>query len=152
MPEFTGERERTIRIHRPLAEVFQKFIDLELRVRCMPDLERYEKIDEQTYRWIMKEENNKGVRFRPDYTVRYENNGKDEFTWKTLEGNPRSHGRGVCKAINDNETEVKYFESITAEIAVNRLLAPFIRGLVSNKIASGVDHFLEQLTPHIERG
>ena len=152
MADFTGERDRTLRIRKPVEVVFAKLTDPEVRASCMTDLERFERLDEGAVRWIMKEENQKGIRFRPDYTVRYEDNGKDSFSWRTVTGNPRSAGRGSVRAVGEDETEVVYHESITLDIPVPRLLAPVIRGLVSGQIASGVDRFLDSMKRTIERG
>jgi len=152
MAEFTGEKDMRVRIRRPLADVFAKFTDPDVRAKCMPDLDRFEKVDEGTYRWIMKEENEKGIRFRPDYTVKYESNGKDEFSWSTVRGNPTSRGRGKCRSISESETEVEYHEKITTDIPVPRLIAPVIKGIVSKKITSGVEYYVERVKAAIEKG
>lgn len=152
MAEFAGERERTYRIRRPLADVFAAFTDPDVRASCIPDLDRFEKVDDDTIRWIMKEENQKGIRFTPDYTVRYEDNGKDSFSWKTVEGNPRARGNGSCRAVGDTETEIRYHETITVDIPVPRLLAAVIKGIVSKQIVSGVDRYLDDMKAKLERG
>lgn len=152
MAEFTGERHKTIRIRKPMDVVFAKLTDVEMRAKCMPDLARSEKVDDHTMRWVMKEENQKGIRFTPDYTVRYEDNGKDSFSWSTVSGNPRARGNGKVRSLGESETEVDYHETITVDIPVPRLLAAVIKGIVSNQIASGVDRFLDDIKRRIEQG
>ena len=118
----------------------------------LDDVERGQKIDERTYRWIRKEVQEKGVRFKGDYTVRYELEGDHKVTWSTLSGNMKSYGSAQFVAVGDAATEVRYCETIECEMQVNRILAVALRPLVQRRIRNGVSEYLGRVKQGLESG
>ena len=52
-------------------------------------VDRIETEGEGLYHWLMAPRSTLGVKFRADYVVKYQNNGKDEISWTTVSGNTK---------------------------------------------------------------
>lgn len=144
MPKFTGTEDKVLTIDAPLDRVVAVMAHPEVFVECMGDLETFEKVDDTTFRWILVEKNEKGVRFSGDYTVKYDYNGSDSIKWTTVsEGNMSSEGEAKFTA-QGSSTRVSYREVIVCDMEVNRLLAKVIKPIVSREIAKGVSGYLER--------
>jgi carbon monoxide dehydrogenase subunit G len=115
------------------------------------DLETLEKKGEDTWRLILKELSEKGVRFKGDYTVKYTVSG-DTLTWETIsQGNMSSTGRATFRARGEGATEVDYTETVECNMDVNRLLAKVIKPIVQREIARGVGSYLDRAKEGLER-
>jgi carbon monoxide dehydrogenase subunit G len=144
MPKFTGTEDKVLTINAPLDVVVGVMAKPDVFVACLGDLDKHEKIDDTTFRWILIEKNEKGVRFSGDYTVKYDFNGADLLKWTTVSnGNMSSEGEAHFTA-QGNSTKVAYRETIVCDMEVNRLLAKVIKPIVSREIAKGVSGYLDR--------
>lgn len=147
-----GERQRSFEVDAPLEEVAEFFSDPAKLKACLVKLERYEKIDDQTYRWILEEVGAKNITFQADYTVRYERDG-DVVTWKSEgEGTMRTEGRVELEAIDGERTRVEYEEKLASDLPIPRLAKRVFRPIAAREIRSGVDAFVDATIEYLNAG
>lgn len=150
MPKFKGTEARIFTIAAPIEEVTAMMCDPARFSAYFADLERSEKVDDTTHRWVLDAKNEKGVRFKGDYTVQYDFNGSDKMSWKTVsDGNMTSDGVVTFSSQGSN-TRVDYSETIVCDMDVNRILARVIKPIVDREIAKGVGGYLDRVKAGIE--
>lgn len=150
MPTFSGTLSRTLTISRGKEEVMEVMTNPDKFSAYLGDLETIEKKGEDSWRLILKEMNEKGVRFKGDYTVKYTTSG-DTLTWETTsQGNMSSTGKAVFRDRGAGSTEVDYTETIECNMDVNRLLAKVIKPIVQREIARGVGSYLDRTKAGLE--
>ncbi len=152
MATFVGRAKQTIQIHAPKQRVAETLSNpARIKDLLADNLESGETLDEHTLHVVRKPVEEKGVKFRGDYTVRYEYNGESTVTWQTIShGNMRSTGEARLSAVADDTTSVEYSESIECDMEVNRLLGAVLRPIVEHKIKSGVTDHLRKLKASLE--
>lgn len=152
MPTFSNSDKRTITIHATPAQVVEALtIPERIRQAMGDEIESSENVDAQTVHWVRKPVEEKGVKFRADYVVRYEFDGRDKVSWSTVgSGNMRSRGEARL-APDGNGTRVEYSEAIECDMEVNRILAAVLRPIVERKIKTGVGAYLDRVKAGLER-
>lgn len=152
MPKFSGTESRVFTIRAPFDKVVETMTQPDKFRAYLGDLERFEKIDEQTWRWVLQEKNEAGVHFQGDYTCKYIWDGKREFTWSTVsKGNMTSVGRTTFVKEGDKATRVDYTETIECDMEVNFILAKVIKPIVNREIAKGVGGYLDAVKAALEK-
>jgi carbon monoxide dehydrogenase subunit G len=58
----------------------------------IPGVVRIEPVGDDTYRWQLQPRRGVGTTFTPDYVCRYTDNGRDEVSFQTVEGNVNVRG------------------------------------------------------------
>jgi carbon monoxide dehydrogenase subunit G len=71
---------------------FQLLRDVEAVAQLMPGVERTETLAGNCYRCVLKPQSSLGFHFQGDYVCAYQDNGRDEISWTSPEGNMRSTG------------------------------------------------------------
>jgi carbon monoxide dehydrogenase subunit G len=147
-----GERKRSFEVDAPVDEVARFYSNPEQIKDCMGDLERYEKVDDQTYRWILEEIGAKNITFQGDYTVRYERDG-NEVTWKSEgEGTMRTEGRATLREIGEGRTAVEYQEKLASDLPIPKLARRVFKPIVAREIKRGVDGFVDNTIDYLNAG
>jgi carbon monoxide dehydrogenase subunit G len=152
MPTFSSSDKRTVTIQATQDQVAEALTVPERIERTLADeLESSTKVDAHTVRWIRKPVEEKGVRFRADYVVHYEYDGRGTVTWRTVgAGNMRSNGEAKLAPAPDGGTRVELSESIECDMDVNRILAAVLRPIVERRIKSGVGDYLAKVKAGLE--
>lgn len=151
MPKFEATESRVFTVNAPKDDVVTLMTQPANFVELLADLEKHEAIDDKTYRFVLIEKNEKGVRFKGDYTVQYDYDGDKTLTWKTTsEGNMSSTGKATFKALGDTRTSVDYTETIVCDMDVNRLLAKVIKPIVNREISKGVGGYLDRVIDKLQ--
>lgn len=145
-----GTHEETRVIRAPLDRVRNWFGNPSVFREAMAQVQTAEEIESGLYRWILTEKNEKGIRFRPDYTVRYTLTG-DEVTWQPVDGNMKSSGRCTMRAVADDRTEIAYRESIAVDLPIPRLMAKVFSPIVAREIRGGVVEYLDLSQKALEK-
>ncbi len=154
MAKFKGTCERRFTIQAPKEKVAGFMTQpAEFKV-CFEELETHEEVSPGVWRWVLKEKNEKGVRFKPDYTVKYVyDEGKGELIWTTQgKCNLTTNGRATFRSLGPNTTEVDYTDTMECEMEVNALLGKIIAPIVNREIGKGVGSYLDLCKKHLERG
>ncbi len=150
MPPIEATDSRTIRVRVPMADVYAFFLDPAMRQQVMPDLERFEVLDEHTVRWILVEKREKGIRFQADYTVVFEGNGSDEVRWRATEGNMGNTGTVLLRSLDGGFTEVRYTELMAPDLPIPRLLAKVFRPIVAREVRQGIGQMIDNVEAYFE--
>ncbi len=152
MPTFASSDKRVVTIHATPEQIAEALtVPERIRAAMGDEIESGEKVDAQTVHWVRKPVEEKGVKFRADYVVHYEFDGRDKVTWKTVgTGNMRSNGEARLSPTADG-TRVEYSESIECDMEVNRILGAVLRPIVERKIKSGVGDYLARVKAGLER-
>ena len=144
--------KRTFEVDAPLDEVADFFSDPSQIRHCMQELETGEKVDEQTWRWILKEIGAKGITFQGDYTVRYVRDG-DEVTWKSEgEGTMRTEGTAEFEEIDEGRTRVDYEETLASDLPIPKLARRVFRPIVAREVRKGVEEFIDGIIDYLNSG
>lgn len=139
-----GIEQQTITFRAPIEKTYAFFVSPAQRSKAYSDIERREVVDAQTERWILVTKKEMGVELQPDYTTRYEGNGKDQVTWKpAAEGTTKTSGIARMKALGPDTTEVYYEESVESNLPIPSLMAKVFRPIVAREIRKGVKDFLK---------
>ncbi len=145
--------QRNFEVNAPLEEVAQVLSDPSQIRRCMPDLETGEKVDDQTWRWILEEVGAKGITFQGDYTVRYHRDDEDVVTWKSEgEGTMRTEGRAEFSALSDDRTQVEYEETLASDLPIPKLARRVFKPIVARQVKAGVDDYLDEVIAYLNAG
>ncbi|MBA2663275.1 MAG: hypothetical protein H0U74_13390 [Bradymonadaceae bacterium] len=146
-----GTEKQSLVINAPLEQVVDFFGDPKKLQVCFTQLERAEEIEPGLWKWVLREKNEKGVKFQGTYSVRYEREGDDRVVWNTVgEGNMRSKGTVRCRKLGQ-KTEVDYEETIATDLPIPKLAAKVFNGIVAREIRKGVGGYLELVKSHLEK-
>lgn len=147
-----AKHERTLEVDAPLDEVAEFFSDPSQIRHCMGDLDVGEEIDEQTWRWNMKEIGARNITFKGVHQVRYERDG-DQVRWKSEgEGNMRTEGVARFSALDGESTRVEYEETMASDLPIPRLAAKVFRPIVAREVRRGIDEYLNNAVEYINAG
>jgi carbon monoxide dehydrogenase subunit G len=115
------------------------------------DTEATEVVDPHTLHIVRKAVEEKGIRFRGDYTVRYDHHDST-VTWQTVgNSNMRARGKVQVTAIGADSSRLEYSESIECDMDANRIIAAVLRPIVEYKIKNGISDYLERVKRILER-
>lgn len=144
-----GSMSRTFTVRAPYDAVVEYFCNPEQFQRAFAQLERAEQIDETTWRWVLQEKNEKGIRFQADYQVRY---AREEAgcSWKEIAGNMRTTGKVTCRDLGSGRTEVAYSETLAPDLPIPGLAAKLFGSIVGREVSGGIADFLERSTRILE--
>jgi hypothetical protein len=154
MPTFSSRDKQVITILAPRDRVAAALSSPDRIKEFLADeIDVGEAVDERTLHIVRKPIEEKGVRFRGDYIVRYTRDGDATVTWQTIsKGNMRSQGEARLTALDAARTRLEYEESIECDMEVNRILGAVLRPIVEYKIKTGIAAYLVKVKAGIERG
>jgi hypothetical protein len=123
----------------------QHFADIDRIAAATGEVERWERIDDQTLHLVLKEQKHGPTTFRPDYVVRYRLYGDDEVAWETVHGNMLSEGRARFAPRADGGTDIHYAHTISLDLPVPGLVARMLQPVVTAMVAPGLRRFVETM-------
>lgn len=153
MPWIEGSHQRTFTVNIALDEAADFMADPARLKRALVSLDRAERVDEQTYRWILKEIGAKNITFQGDYTVRYERQG-NRVAWESVKdtGNMRTKGTAEFVELGEGKTQITYEETMASDLPVPRLAAKVFRPIVAREVTRGIDEFIDSLERTMNSG
>ncbi len=149
MPKIPATESQTFEVKAPMETVYATFADPEIVKENFVGLERAEMKGNGEVRWILEEKVDKGIRFRGDYTVRYEGNGKDRIRWHTLAGNIDSEAEVALTEIPSG-VRVRYRETIAPDLPIPRLMAKIFRPIVAREVRKDLVKYVENVKRYLE--
>jgi carbon monoxide dehydrogenase subunit G len=150
MAKFPTEVERTTTVGAPRARVYAFFWDVAGSARCIPGIDRCERVGADTYRFVYQERSTGPVSLVVRYTAAYTGNGTDEIRFRGV-GAPEDNTdvEGVIRLAASGEdaagggaTRVTLRQAIAPETPVPRLLQGLIRSFVQREAEAAVDAYL----------
>lgn len=145
MAKIEAKESRRFKVNASIEEAYELFSDPEKQAGLFNELERYELVDDETVRYVLEEQKEKGITFQGDYTVRYVGNGSDKVEWETLEGNIETEGVVRLEKVSDDVTEIDYNETLTPDLPIPRLMARVFKPIVSREVRKGIGEYLENV-------
>lgn len=145
-----GTHEETLTIDADYETVRDFFCDPATFQAAFTQLKSAEEIEPDVWRWVLEEKVEKGIKFKADYTVRYERDD-NVLTWETIDGNMRSSGRAEVLE-RDGGAEVRYSETIETELPVPRLMVKVFKPIVQREVDKGVADYLHHARRICEGG
>lgn len=140
--------DKTMRIPVPLEKLLALLIDIPVVGKLWSDVETVTDIGDNQYRYRLIERSTVGMKFRGEYIAKYENNGKDEVTWHTLEGNMDSRGHWRLYADGDGtRANLKVVSTIT--MPVPKLLMKAVRIFAEREMDTSVAAHLDNISKHL---
>lgn len=151
MPKFSGEYEESFVVDAPIDVAKNHFCNPETIAKYHGDVERWQKVDENTIHYKMIPKSEKGVTFNGEYTVKYEGSG-DVFKWQSV-GSGNIWARGAFHFTDEGgkRTKITFKQQMECEMQVNRFLATVIKGIVSREIANGAKAYLRRMQDSLPR-
>lgn len=135
-----GTHEETFVVDAPFERVRDVFCDPAEFKAAFTLMETATEVEPGTWHWVLQEKVEKGIKFKADYTVKYERDG-DVLTWDTVEGNMKSRGRTEV-VDKGGKGEVRYTETISTELPIPRLASKVFQPIVQREVTKGVTDFL----------
>lgn len=154
MAKFPTEIERSITIDVGVPEAYAFFWKVAQSAKCIPGIDRCEKAGKDTYRFVFEERSTGPVSLVVCYTAKYQGNGADEITFKSVgaEGdNSDVDGRIRLKAAGDASTKVSLWQRFAPETPVPSLLQGFIRSYVEKEAGEAVRQYLANAKKALEK-
>jgi carbon monoxide dehydrogenase subunit G len=146
MAKFPTEVERAMTVRVPLARAYAFFWDVAGSARCIPGIDRCEKIGADTYRFIYAERSTGPVSMIVRYTAHYAGNGTDEIRFHGVaaaEDNTDVDGIFQLAATGADSTRVTLRQTIAPDTPVPRLLQGVLRSFVQREAEGAVAQYLE---------
>ena len=128
------------------------FGDLDAIIAHSPGLEKGEKLDDKTIRFLLKPRRALGVTFQGDYVCEYNFISDSRLEWQTQgSGNVEATGSADFHALGENRSKVTYRQNLNCDIPVNRFVAKAISPIVELSINSGMRDYLKRVKEQARR-
>jgi uncharacterized membrane protein len=151
MTRIAATEERVFRVQAPVQQLYDFFTTPEQLRELIEGVDGHEALGKGRVRWVLKEKVDKGIRFKADYTVMYEGNGRDHVWWRFVEGNMGNAGDAWLTATTDGGTKVRYREMVEPDLPLTPLLARLIKPIVERELRGELGHFLERVQDRFGR-
>jgi carbon monoxide dehydrogenase subunit G len=146
MAKFPTEVERATTVRVPLARAYAFFWDVAGSARCIPGIDRCEKIGADTFRFVYAERSTGPVSMIVRYTAHYAGNGTDEIRFRGVgaaEDNTDVDGIFQLAAAGADSTLVTLRQTIAPDTPVPRLLQGVLRSFVQREAEGAVEQYLD---------
>jgi carbon monoxide dehydrogenase subunit G len=146
MAKFPTEVERVTTVRVPLARAYAFFWDVAGSARCIPGIDRCEKVGEDTFRFIFAERSTGPVSMTVRYTAHYAGNGTDEIRFHGVaaaEDNTDVDGLIQLAPAGADATRVTLRQTIAPDTPVPRLLQGVLRSFVQREAEGAVEQYLD---------
>lgn len=151
MAEYSADFDEIFQVAASPAAVLGQFLDLDQVVEHYGDLEVAERVDENTLRFLLVEQNHGVFQFQGRYTCRYLPDGEDSVVWESLgePGNVRTKGRATVAA-SEGGTRLHYTAEMTVDIEANKMLAPLLKPVVEASIPHQMKGYVKRMIKAVE--
>jgi uncharacterized membrane protein len=150
MAKIEATETQTFEVKAPLEAVYKAFSDLEIIKENFVGLERAEFSEGNVARWILKEKVDKGLRFKGDYTLKYDGNGKDRITWRSIAGNIDNDAEVVLTQVGSS-VRVFYRETIAPDLPIPGLMARVFKPIVAREVRKDLVKYAESVKSYLAR-
>jgi uncharacterized membrane protein len=145
MVRIAATEERVFQVQASPECVYAFFSRPEELSQAMASVERCERLPGNRVRWVLEEKVDKGIRFKADYIVVHEGDGKEHVGWRSVEGNMHNDGDVWITPLVGGGTEIRYRESVAPELPITALMARLIAPLVARELRGEINGFLERV-------
>ena len=151
MVKIPCKAKNSIQIKAPVEEVYNYLLDVSESSKCYDNLISVEKVDDHTYRWVMKEKDYGPIKFQNRYTLTYTSNDVDRIGWKsTGEGNTDVGGEVTLRAVGKRASEVTVTNSLASDIPIPKLMKALAKPMATKELERTIDTYLKNLKAALE--
>lgn len=111
----------------PLATVFAFFSDMHNIHDCTADVVYFEVLDKRTAKWRLETKQELGIRFTPEYTLRYDYEPDNAITWRSVDGNVRIDAALRLSSIDKHVTHIVAREEVAFALPVSAIMANIVK-------------------------
>ncbi len=104
-----------------------------------------------TVHWLLEEQSGQGVRFQPDYTVKYTCIPGQSVCWESIDGNMRNEGEIRFVPRDDAGCDIHYSETVEPDLPITPLLMKLVKPLVVRELRQGLQGFIKRSQACLER-
>jgi len=151
MTKIAAIEEQVFEVAASPDEAYAFFSQLETLREATEGVECCEVLPGGRVHWVLEEKIGKGIRFQPDYIVAYDGNGTDHVCCRTVAGNMGNDWDVWIKPV-PRGSEIRYRETVEADLPITALLACLIRPLVVRELRGDVNRFLDRARERLTRG
>ena len=124
-------------------EVYRFFSDVGRLRPAMLGVELCERLPGGQVRWVLQERIDKGIRFRPDFTVVYEGNGRDHVRCRSAGGNMGDDWDVWITPVSGGSM-IRLHETVAPDLPITAAMVLLIRPLLVRELRKDVAHFVER--------
>jgi carbon monoxide dehydrogenase subunit G len=153
MAKFPTTVEKSITVKAPLAKVYEFLWDAVACSDCIVGIDYCTRVADDTYRFVLKSKSVGPVSLAVQYTVKYEGNGVDTITFKSIAAagdNSDVDGKVRLKAGGDGSTRIVLEQMTAPETPVPRLLQGMLRSFVDSEAQGTIKQFLVNVKRTLE--
>jgi carbon monoxide dehydrogenase subunit G len=153
MAKFPTEVERSETVSVPPARAYAFLWDVMGSSRCIPGIDRCEKVGDGTYRFIFEERSTGPVSMTVRYTAEYSGNGTDEIRFHGVgaaEDNTDVDGLLQLAPVGNGTTRITLRQTIAPDTPVPRLLQGLIKSFVQKEAETAVARYLAAVKHALE--
>jgi carbon monoxide dehydrogenase subunit G len=153
MARFEGTFHDIFTVRAAPEAVLAQFLDLDQIVAHYGDLDSAERLDPETLRFLLKNQNHGIFSFQGSYACRYRRASDTSTTWASEGegGNVFTSGRAsVAPGDEPGTTKLDYQADMALEIEVNKMLAPVLDPVVKASIAQQMRAYVKRMIQAVE--
>jgi carbon monoxide dehydrogenase subunit G len=154
MAKFPTEVERSVTVQVPPARAYAYLWDVLGSFRCIPGIDRCERVGDDTYRFVYQERSTGPVSMTVRYTARYQGNGQDSirFAGEADDGDSNTDvdGRIQLEAAGPDATRITVRQMVAPDTPVPRLLQGFARSFVEREAGATLEQHLANIKQALE--
>lgn len=122
------------------------FGNLDTIIANYGDLEHGDKLDDNTVKFLLKEQNHGVTKFQGQYTCRYTFPNEGTLVWETIseDGNIQAEGTATFSAGADG-TQIDYHGKLSIEMKLNKMMAGMLKPVVGQMIAHEMRAYVKRM-------
>lgn len=139
--------KRSKAIHTAADEAFTRIRTVEEMASCFPALDQLDKVDEQTYGWVLHKIGNDAYKHRVEYTSRWQWHPEDrKITWEPIKGKGNTQISGFCHVLErDQGSEVIFTVQAVLHLPLPRLAKAIAKPIVKKKFEGVIDTYIDNV-------
>lgn len=156
MARFQGILDETYTIQAPPEAVRAHFLDRDQIIACFGDLDEFEKVGDDTIRFVMEEQNHGVFTFQGRYACAYHPDGEHGARWQTVQDGPAGTNVWVTGRLTvepgeaPGTTRMRYFTDMALDVEVNAMLEPVLKPVVGAAIPAQVRDYVKRMIRAVE--
>ena len=146
MAIFHGDFHETFTTSASPSNARDTFGNLDAIITNYGDLERGEKLDDNTVKFLLKEQNHGISKFQGAYTCRYTFPDEQTLIWETIgtDGNIQAEGKATFHAEAEG-TKIDYHGKLAIEMQLNKKMAGMLKFVVGQMIAHEMRAYVKRM-------
>jgi len=141
------EVDKTLIFNAPAEEVFELLANVPESAGFFPKLQSLNKIENNTYQWLIEEIGHGGHSFQPAYTCEYKIDKENGIiSWAPVWSKDNTAIKGSW-VIDENEgvSSVRFQSSIVVNLPFSKLIKVIVQAIVKQKFDQILEQYLDNL-------